>query len=85
VRSFESRLYRARRRPREAKQWVLSGTVAPETTMTAILNADTFVPEEIQRPSTDAKRLSAASIAKENAMRVAPISSSVWNWFRSDP
>jgi hypothetical protein len=37
-----------------AKQWVLSGTVAPETTMTAILNADTFVPEEIQRASADA-------------------------------
>jgi hypothetical protein len=37
-----------------AKQWVLSGMVAPATTMTAILNADTFVPEEIQRTSTDA-------------------------------
>lgn len=37
-----------------AKQWILRGTVAPGTEATAILNAETFVPEEIQRASTDA-------------------------------
>jgi hypothetical protein len=37
-----------------AKQWVLQGTVSPGTILTAILNAETFVPEEIQRASNDA-------------------------------
>jgi hypothetical protein len=37
-----------------AKQWILQGTVASGATMTVILNAETFAPEEIQRVSTDA-------------------------------